>query len=73
MISYADYAQKVEELERYSKEIYVIKKENARLKEALRNIHNYIANPDDRDDMLGHILDIDQMVLNALYEEGEEE
>ena len=46
--------------------------ENTRLKEALKNIHDYIANPEHHD-MLKHILDIDRMVLNALYGDGEGE
>ena len=51
---------------------YKLKAENARLKEALHSIHNYIANPEHHD-MLRHILDIDKMVLSALYEEEEGE
>ena len=52
--------------------IRVEQEENARLKEALHSIHNYIANPEHHD-MLRHILDIDKMVLSALYEEDEGE
>ena len=50
-------------------DIGLLKAENARLKESLRKIHNYIANPEHHD-MLKHILDIDKMVLKALYGEG---
>ena len=38
MIGHAEYAQKVEESEKYSKEAYVLKKEVARLKELNREM-----------------------------------
>ena len=53
-------------------EWYALKKKNTRLEEALRKIHNYIANLEHYD-MLKHILDIDKMVLNALHGEGQGE
>ena len=55
----------------YEDDLHKLKQENEQLKEAIKKIHNYIANPYNHDNIVWHMLAIDQMVLNALYGEGE--
>jgi len=80
MIGYDDYGQKVEESEKYSKEVYILKKENTRLKELNREMAELLKRIDlDVDDLIvGNInmiawakrsLEISQ-VLNKAKAEG---